>query len=411
MHSAIALLALAAAASAAPVAEVAEVAVVGSSDFSAPAIKNPNYVRNGTAALLKAYAKHNLSPPQECAEAFTAELNGLKSAKRKRQDSSAPASPSEGVEYLVETDVGGQKLNLDFDTGSGDLWVFSTSLSASSQANHHVFNPSSSSTYKAMSGATWRITYGDGSGASGTVGTDTVTVGGTTVKGQAVELATRVSAQFVQDASDGLLGLSFSNINTVQPTQQKTFFDNAKSSLTNPLFAAYLPLNADGAYDFGAINAQHHTGSVVYTDVDSSGGFWQFPSTSYKVGGTTHSLSRVSAIADTGTTLLLIADAAVTTYYDAVQGASFDNQQGGYTFPCSATLPDFAVRIGSTNYATIPGSLINFAPIDNSGRTCFGGIQSVGQIAGMGIYGDVFFNAYYGVFDDAGPRFGFAPIA
>lgn len=121
MYSAIALLALAASVQAAPVAEVAEVAVVGATEFSAPAIKNPNYTRNGTAALLKAYAKYNLSPPQACDEAFTAELNGLKSAKQKRQDSSAPASPSNGVEYLVSTDIGGQKLNLDFDTGSADL--------------------------------------------------------------------------------------------------------------------------------------------------------------------------------------------------------------------------------------------------------------------------------------------------
>lgn len=87
-------------------------------------------------------------------------------------------------------------------------------MSASSQSGHNIFNPTSSKTFKKLTGATWKIVYGDESGASGTVGTDTVTVGGTTVKGQAVELATKVSAQFVQDTSDGLLGLSFSNINT-----------------------------------------------------------------------------------------------------------------------------------------------------------------------------------------------------
>lgn len=40
-------------------------------------------------------------------------------------------------------------------------------------------------------------------------------VGGTTVTGQAVELASKISAQFQQDQNnDGLLGLAFSSINT-----------------------------------------------------------------------------------------------------------------------------------------------------------------------------------------------------
>lgn len=65
-----------------------------------------------------------------------------------------------------------------------------------------------------MSGYTWMITYNDKSGAGGDVYTDTVQVGATTVTGQAVELASRVSRQFQRNSdTDGLLGLSFSSIN------------------------------------------------------------------------------------------------------------------------------------------------------------------------------------------------------
>jgi hypothetical protein len=84
------------------------------SKFSAPAVHNVNFVRNGTAAMLKAYAKHHLTPTHEMPSEFMAEV-------RKRQDGSATAVPSDGVEYLVTTSVGGQNLNLDFDTGSADL--------------------------------------------------------------------------------------------------------------------------------------------------------------------------------------------------------------------------------------------------------------------------------------------------
>lgn len=93
------------------------VSMVGSKQFSAPAIKNPHAVRNGTAAMLKAYAKHNLTPTQDFSPAFMAELNQLK----KRQDTSVPAIPYQQVEYLISASIGGQKLNLDLDTGSADL--------------------------------------------------------------------------------------------------------------------------------------------------------------------------------------------------------------------------------------------------------------------------------------------------
>ena len=98
-------------------------------------------------------------------------------------------------------------------------WVFSTSLPSSEQKGHTLFDPSKSTNWKALSGYKWNITYGDGSGASGTVGTDVVTVGGTSVSGQAVEIATKVSSAFVSDtANNGLLGLAFSSINTGEIT-------------------------------------------------------------------------------------------------------------------------------------------------------------------------------------------------
>jgi len=60
---------------------------VGASSYSVQAVHNKSFQRNGTAALLKAYRKWNLTPTKEVTGAFKAALN-------KRQDSAAPVCTS-----------------------------------------------------------------------------------------------------------------------------------------------------------------------------------------------------------------------------------------------------------------------------------------------------------------------------
>lgn len=291
-------------------------------------------------------------------------------------------------------------------------WVFSSELSSSQTQGHDVYNPTKSKTSKKLSGATWSISYGDGSSASGDVYTDTVTVGGIAIKNQAVELASKISAQFAQDVNnDGLLGLAFSSINTVKPNQQTTWFDTGvnQGAFAQNVFTADLKHNAPGTYDFGYIDAAKHKGNIVYTDVDSSQGFWEFTGTGYQVGSSKFVSTSIDAIADTGTTLLLMDDAIVSAYYKQVQGAKMDNTQGGYVFPCSAKLPNFSLGIGSGT-ATIPASLMSLGAVSQGSSSCFGGLQS-NQGIGLSIYGDVFLKAVLAVFDSDNQRFGYAPKA
>ena len=287
-------------------------------------------------------------------------------------------------------------------------WVFSSELSAANQKGHSVYNPSKSSTSKVLSGDTWSISYGDGSTASGNVYADNVKVGATTVTSQAVELAETISAQFQQDTdNDGLLGLAFDQLNTVTPTPQKTFFSNAKASLASPLFTADLKKGAPGSYDFGYIDTSKYTGSITYVPVSTKNGFWEFTGNGYAIGSGAFKSSSIDAIADTGTTLLYLPTAAVTAYYKQVKGAKLDNSQGGYTFPCSATLPSITLGIGSYK-AVVPGSYVVYAPISTGSSTCFGGIQSNTGI-GFSIYGDIFLKSQFVVFDGtASPQLGFA---
>ncbi|KAI1371131.1 endothiapepsin [Hypoxylon crocopeplum] len=372
--------------------------------FSVPQVRNPGFKPHGPAQLARTYLKYGAKLPDGLAR-IMADLNVFR-----RDSGSAKATPEQyDIQYLTPVSIGtpAQQLNLDFDSGSSDLWVFSTEMPKGSVNGQAQYDPSKSSTAEEVSGATWDISYGDGSSSNGVVYKDVVTVGGVTFESQAVEAATKVSAQFTSDTNnDGLLGLAFSSINTVQPTQQKTFFDNVASSLDSSVWTADLKYHEAGTYDFGVIDESKYTGSITYTDVDSSEGFWMFTSSGYGVGNTSFRSSSIQGIADTGTTLALLPDSVVTAYYRQVSGAKLDNQQGGYTFPCSASLPDFVFGVESSK-VTIPGEFVNYAPVDDS--TCFGGIQSDEGI-GFSIFGDVALKAAFVVFDttEGSPRLGFA---
>lgn len=194
----------------------------------------------------------------------------------------------------------------------------------------------------------------------------------------------------------------------VVPQKQKTFFDTVKSTLAKPLFAVDLKKGAAGTFDFGYIDSSKYTGSIVYTSVDSGSGFWRFTAGGYSVGsGTPTSGSVGSGIADTCTSLMYLPASVVSAYYAKVPGASYVSQEGGYTFPCSTTMPNFNIDIGGKTFV-VPGSYINYAPADKAG-TCFGGIQSKSGI-GYNIFGDIFLKSVYVVFDQTtgSSRLGFA---
>ncbi|TVY82469.1 Aspartic protease PEP3 [Lachnellula suecica] len=438
--------------------------------FKVERVPNPNFKRSpgaGTRALIKAYRKYSVPLPAGLLDAMnaaqgasapatsgldaltnslagltgaTAQDGGAKKAKAKTTSAAAAkstgtagastaagnvtaaatnatagsgivtATPEQGdVEYLSPVNIGGQTMNMDFDSGSSDLWVFSSQLSTASQTGHTVYDPTKSTSFALMQGSTFSISYGDGSGAAGNVGTDTVNIGGATVTSQAIEMATAVSASFVQDtASNGLVGLAFSKLNTVKPAAQKTFFDNAMTTLAQPVFTADLRKAAVGAYEFGNIDATKFNGSLSWAAVNTTQGFWQFSSQKFQVGtGTAMAVAGGQAIADTGTTLMLVNAAVVNAYYSQVTGAVNNATVGGVTFPCNSQLPDLMVDVGGNYMAQVKGSDINFAQVDAAGTTCFGGVQAIAS--DLQIYGDIMFKSQFVAFNGGNNTIGMAP--
>ena len=276
---------------------------------------------------------------------------------------------------------------------------------------HTIFNAEKSSTFKDMPGSSWKISYGDGSSASGTVGTDTISIGGLVIKNQAIELAQTLSPQFVQDAGSGLLGLAFGKINTVTPHPVNTPVENMIAQQDIPasaeLFTCYLgswrdasePDKGDSFYTFGYIDQPtvEATGQQVqWASIDNSKGFWMFDSASTVVNGQSVAQSGNRAIADTGTTLAMVSDTVCQAIYDAIPGATYDSQQQGYIFPASTTadqLPTVTIAVGE-NHFTIQKEDLSFADAGNN--MVYGGIQSRGDMT-FDILGDTFLKGIYAV--------------
>lgn len=281
----------------------------------------------------------------------------------------------------------------------------------SAHTDHTVYDPSKSSTYKLKEGSTWKISYGDGSSASGIVGNDNVNVGGLVIKGQAVELAEQMSSQFASGAGDGLLGLAFSSINTVQPKAVATPVENMITqddiSKSESLFTAKLgswrdanePDKGESFYTFGYIDqatVKAAGAQIAYTPIDNSQGFWMFDSTSATVNGKSIARSGNTAIADTGTTLALVDDDTCKAIYDAIPGAQYDNQSQGWIYPSDTTLhnlPVVSFAVGDNQYAVQKEDL-GFA--DAKSGYIYGGIQSRGDMT-FDILGDTFLKGIYAV--------------
>lgn len=177
--------------------------IVGRAAFELKQVEHGKVYKNGPLQLLSAYDKYArvgaVAPSEVKAAAAAAQQTGEVAANPEQYDAA----------YLSPVTIGDSEVNLDFDTGSADLWVFSNETPAQQSTDHDKYD---SSTGTEIQGASWDITYGDQSGASGNVYSDKVVVGGVTATSQAVEAATSVSTSFTQNVdSDGLLGLAFSS--------------------------------------------------------------------------------------------------------------------------------------------------------------------------------------------------------
>ncbi|KAM5522536.1 Endothiapepsin [Fusarium oxysporum f. sp. phaseoli] len=320
----------------------------------------------------------------------------IKEARSVKQSGSARVKPSSsGMSFFVPTVIGNQTFKMGVFQR-----VFPLPKPGSPNICPNII-------CRASQNYNWSIKYAFGDEVSGVVFTDTVKAGPVVAHKQAVQAATVIQAEF---ASDGILGLAFSTINTVQPKKQKTFFETLLPTLKKKVFAANLRLNGKPAtWDFGYIDDTKFKGKVAYTPVVSQK-YWSMNVSSYAVGKGSFTSSKKQVgevIVDSGTSLVYLPEAVVNDYYSHIKGYEFQ-QRGTRTFPCNSTIPDFHFKIDSTTLS-IPGRDVNYTVYDPANRLCAGAITT--QLnSKYSVLGNLFMRNYYVVHsqEEAMPKLGFA---
>lgn len=313
---------------------------------------------------------------------------------------------SNGEEWTGTVSIGtpASQFTIDFDTGSADLWVPSSSCSGC--GSHATYDPSSSSTSQDQSG-TFQISYGDGSTASGPEYTDTVTLSGVTVTGQALSAVTSESGEFQSDPADGLMGLAFQSISQLNSSP---FPFTATTQGVVPQGVFTFKLTSSGAQlNVGGTDSSLYSGDIEYHDIsDSSTGFWQIGGASASVNGQ-EATSGFDTVIDSGTTLAYGPTAGVSALYQAISGST-DNGDGTYSIPCDST-PTVGFSWGGNTWNIDPSL---FSQGSDSNGNCVGAIGSNDNL-GLGsntwLLGDIFMSNVYTSFSIDNNAVGFAALA
>lgn len=333
-----------------------------------------------------------------------------KTLARQKQSGGETVKDYDDVVYVGTIQLGtpAQNFAVILDTGSSNLWVPDQTCSSSACQGKNMYNSGASSTY-VRNGQYWHIRYGTGS-ASGILGQDKLCMGdsnlcyATQVFGQAQQIA----PFFARQPIDGILGLAWPAISVdhVVPIMQ-----NLLPSLDMPLFSVWLNrvgatqsgATNGGTFTYGGLDTQHCSSTINYVPLTSET-WWQFNINGVSAGSFSQS-HQWSAISDTGTSLMGGPDSVIDGIGQAV-GGTYNGNYGLYMIPCSTTVPNLMITIGSNQY-TIPANQYK-EPFQ--GSQCYLTMFKMSSI-GFGpnwILGDTWIRSYCNIYHIGQQKIGFA---
>ncbi|ADV23137.1 endopeptidase [Cryptococcus gattii E566] len=293
--------------------------------------------------------------------------------------------------YAGQVSIGtpAQNFLVIMDSGSSDLWVAGSACTDNFCKQTYTFDTNASSSFTASSDA-FNITYGSGD-ADGTLGTDTVSMGGFTVTDQTFGVVTTTSADLISYPLSGLMGLAWQSIASSGATP---FWQTlaASGKWDAPEMGVYLKryrgdntasqVETDGGEIlFGGLNSSLYNGSFNYISIDKSDeDYWRIPLEALTIQGNSVSISssfggsNPSCAIDTGTTLIGVPSQTAYNIYSQIQGAealsASSGYEGYYQYPCD-TQVSVSLQFGGMSYS-ISNADMNLGSFTRDTSMCTG---------------------------------------
>ncbi|KAI0917092.1 hypothetical protein AcW2_007316 [Taiwanofungus camphoratus] len=144
--------------------------------------------------------------------------------------------------YTVTLQVGNTTMTMNLDTGSSDLWVMSDACHTQACQSSNS-TPYSSTTFQ-PTGASVNLTYGDstsGTFAAGPIALDTVTLAGLSIPDQPLAAINDTDSSAVQNGGAGIIGLGFPSESSIQTNVINKKFDTPSTDDFVANIASYGP--------------------------------------------------------------------------------------------------------------------------------------------------------------------------
>jgi hypothetical protein len=310
--------------------------------------------------------------------------------------SNVPVKDYMNTQYFVDVKIGtpSQVFTVVPDTGSSNLWVYSSKCWALVCLYHTKYDSSKSSTYK-KNGEKFAITYGSGS-ISGTVSEDVSNLGGADATIGFGEITSVSGLAFYASQMSGILGLAY---DTISVDHIPTFVDS--SNLSDKSFAFYLHENPDASYmtipgyDNEAVGNQEFQFHNVVEEK-----YYSLNLTGLRQGDTVIPSNNFKAVIDSGTSVLV---GPKTLVDPLIKGITVNEDCTGLD-----ALPAITFQIDNIDYTLTPKDYV--LAVTQGGQTqCVLAVMGQDFPSGFDyfILGDTFMRKFYSYFDKKNNRVGF----
>jgi len=341
--------------------------------------------------------------------------------RRKRSKTVSQALDNEDILYFCNITLGtpGQQLRLAIDTGSSDLWC----NAASSRLCSHRGACAASGTYNANSSSSshfvssdFNISYMDGSGATGDYVTDTITIGGVSLKNF------QFGVGYTSMSSEGVLGVGYSSNEAQTAENGKTPYSNLPKAMVDDglinsnAYSLWLnDLDANtGTILFGGVDTHQYHGELQTLPIQREDGqYLEFIIALTGLSRTSSSDSTphaygplpIAVLLDSGSSLSYLPDSLVNSIYNDLK-VTYDSSSGTGYVPCSMVNNDVnltftfsspSITVSMSELVLGSASASNSLTYSDGTPACVFGIAPAGD--STAVLGDTFLRSAYVVYD------------